>query len=244
MEASAPKRGKAGNGLGQREGAVEYSESKDDVSRVDTTTEKDRTAERARGGYRPLRRRRGGDWRALRGSRLADGTYPPAGKQESQQYRTHLLPEDKIAIVNVYPSQAHTIVIVGNRVNDAPALAQSDVGIAMGTTGKTSRSQLRTARSCARAGCLSRRCCGSPGAPCGSRSSTLGFRQRTIWPTVTAALGFLPDLRCRHTIAAGHYPRERFTAAGRPLAWACGPCPGGSRYGHVNLATRWSKCLA
>ena len=37
MEASAPKRGKAGNGLGQREEAVERSSKEDEVSRVDTT---------------------------------------------------------------------------------------------------------------------------------------------------------------------------------------------------------------
>ena len=58
-----------------------------------------------------------------------------AGKGESQQYRAKVLPEDKIAIVNVCPSQAHTVVLVGNRVNDALALAQSDVGIATGATG-------------------------------------------------------------------------------------------------------------
>ena len=51
------------------------------------------------------------------------------------QYHSALLPEQKIERMKNLSSQNSTITALGDGINDAPMLAASDIGIAMGSTG-------------------------------------------------------------------------------------------------------------
>ncbi|MFC3418031.1 heavy metal translocating P-type ATPase [Salinicoccus hispanicus] len=58
-----------------------------------------------------------------------------AAEANVNRYFAELLPEDKVNAVRQLQAEGHKVAMVGDGINDAPALALSDIGIAMGGAG-------------------------------------------------------------------------------------------------------------
>ncbi len=60
-------------------------------------------------------------------------TQSVAGELGIEDFRAQCSPEDKLKLIETLQAEGKTVGMAGDGINDAPALAQADIGIAMGT---------------------------------------------------------------------------------------------------------------
>lgn len=56
-----------------------------------------------------------------------------SGRLGIRDFRAELLPEDKLAVIRKMQKSGRTVTFIGDGINDSPALAAADTGIAMGS---------------------------------------------------------------------------------------------------------------
>ncbi|MEK6643897.1 MAG: cation-translocating P-type ATPase [Planctomycetota bacterium] len=94
----------------------------------------DRTRSAARGAVEELRNAGIKRIAMLTGDRAAVARRV-AAEMACTEFKAECLPQEKLSLVEQMRAEGHRVMVIGDGVNDAPALAAGDLGVAMGAAG-------------------------------------------------------------------------------------------------------------